>query len=349
MSAPYRDLLMVLTPRELVIEPWRDMGAFRDLTGPGIPVPPAWDLQFDPASEISNAAFRESGTAVFKRPGGRSWDICAFQRSCNHFGLYPWNLAVTVEEDGGGKHTVRDVRISKAVKGARGELCLREYLLRLLKSQLVGRPFDASLLPFATPLRLQCIHIVEQVRQALGAFMYAGSEALTRAGAPEAAGDGPPIYARSELTRVVRVKEEDVFCFLGLVCESFFTHSGRQDRRSHYQFSIPFIQDALSVRENGWVDIGRLRAYLQGTGAPFGAARELTGAAGIDSFVAGTIGPALNPYYVLSGNLKDIVTFLKLAPTLRFPFGPGFNPEFYGRVMRKNSFCIGWRPELAGR
>jgi hypothetical protein len=199
-----------------------------------------------------------------------------------------------------------------------------------------------------SPVRLQCVHVIEVVRRALGVFLYAQEQNLLKEPKPQG---NNMLYSQSEITQVLRIKQGDIFCYSGVQDEHIPEPHGSPAKKWQYQFSIPSLRDSLRVSDEGWVGVNQLDCHFQGnvSGVPFHANRVLTDFPALDLFVVDTLRGLLNPYHPASGNLKDISTFLKLAPTLRYPFGKGFNREFYEKVFRKNSFCIGWRPELATR
>lgn len=344
----------------LIIDPEVHLSAYLDLNDNSVPKTENWDLNYNPAHDIGHISVREKGGAVFQDEKSGLFKVCVFQRSSWHAIIYPWNIVFTIKEDD-GRFIIRHIELCEKVKGARGELCRRDYLYWNLRSNLIGRAFDHSLLAMNQALRIQCTHIVELIRYGVGSFLRAierkdinqdASRLFSGQNKPKNkekdAGHPKLLYSESEITRVFRVKENDIFYMVGTQKEYCPGDSRKaaSEGKLQYQLSIPAVKQALGQTLSGSVKIKPFTCCLLGNvgGKKFRAAREVPNMNAMDNFVLQTI--QVNPLRIFAGNLKDVAAYLSLGQLFDYPFNESENRTLYKKIVKKNSFCIGWRPNL---
>lgn len=347
---------------ELIIDPKIHLAAYIDLVDPAVPETGHWDLRYSTEQAIGPISIRERGGAVFRHKSTGLFKVCVFQRSSWFFNIYPWNLIFTIKKQD-GQFIIQHIQLCKKVKGARGELCRRDYLYWNLCSHLLGRAFDRSLLSLNQALRIQCTHIVELIRYAVADFLRAAESGaldhppriptIERGNSPDDISvqdlaQMELLYSESEITNIFRQKQDDTFFLLGAQQE-YFADPPKGDLAEgalHYQLAIPEMQQALGQTLSGSVKIKPFTCGLAGkVGAQeFQAFQGVANMAGLDAFVHKTLG--VNPFRVLASTLSDVVAYLSLGQLFSYPFTQSENRHLYEKVVKKNSFCIGWRPNL---
>lgn len=347
MSLPIPLISPLPYPR-LRILPQRHLAAYADLSGPGVPSPDNWPLDYSPEHEVGHISVREKGGAVFFAAERGEWRVQVFQRSSWFFNVYPWNLTLIITEEG-GQHLIRKIELCDEVVGARGEACRRDYLLQNLRSHLEGRLINKELLSLNQALRIQCTHLVELVRYGVANFLQVMERlAAGGAGLPGAHGrEDNLLFADSEITRIFRLQQDDVFMLQGTALEYWpSAKEGSAPGHLQYQLAIPQVQHSLGKTRSGSVKIKPFYAHLTGSldGRPFQEGEELGNILGLDDFAMQVTG--LAPYRWLATTLKDLPAYLSLGQLLNYPFTKGDQRSMYKEVVRKNSFCIGWKPAL---
>lgn len=347
---------------ELIIDPKVHLAAYVDLADPAVPETGKWDLRYSTEQEIGPISIRERGGAVFRHKNTGLFKVCVFQRSSWYFNIYPWNLIFTIKKQD-SRFVIQHIQLCKKVKGARGELCRRDYLYWNLCSHLLGRVVDRDLLSLNQALRIQCTHLVELIRYGVADFLRVAETGVFE-GDPGMPGIGKDVlpeeisardlsrlellYSESEITNIFRQKQDDTFFLCGTQRECFGAplNDYPPEGALQYQLAIPEVQQALGKTLSGSVKIKPFTCRLAGKAGEreFRAAQEGGSMGELGQFVRKTLD--VNPLRVLTSTLSDVAAYLSLGQLLSYPFTQSENRQIYEKVVRKNSFCIGWRPSL---